>query len=73
MIGELQNNGYFDDKDLKTEMPKIKDLYWKEVKRQYVDNVWFAGYKKFERVKDVLFSRESGKDYPANKIYCELT
>ena len=72
LITALRENKYFEGKDLPEETAKIKEQYWNEVKKQYIDNVWFAWDKKFEGVKDNLFGRNS-KDYPANKIYCKLT
>ena len=80
LISALRENKYFDGKDVQAETAKIKEQYWNEVKDQYIDKVWFSSDKKFNGdkdknngLKDVLFWRESGKDYPANKIYCELT
>jgi len=72
LIEELKENKYFKGKNVKEETAKIKEMYWDEVKQQYIDNVWFASDKKFERVRDDLFWRESA-NYPANKIYCKLT
>ena len=72
LITALRENKYFEDKNLSEETAKIKEQYWNEVKKQYIDNVWFAWDKKFEGVRNNLFGRES-KDYPANKIYCKLT
>ena len=69
----LRESKYFDGKDAEAEEKNIKEKYLKEVKKQYIDNVWNVGKKKFERKKDILFWKESRKDYPANKIYCELT
>ena len=80
LISALRENKYFDGKDVQAETARIKEQYWNEVKDQYIDKVWFSSDKKFNGdkdknngLKDVLFWRESGKDYPANKIYCELT
>ena len=72
LILELQENKYFEGKNLQEETAKVKEKYWNEVKEQYINNVWFASDKKFGRVKDNLFWKES-ENYPANKIYCELT
>ena len=72
LLSALKENNYFDGKDEATETARIKSLYIKEVKKQYKDKVWSAGDKKFNAVKATLFSRES-EDYPANKIYKELT
>lgn len=70
LINELKEVGYFNGKNLNVEVWKLKEKYWNEVKQQFINNVWFAGKKKFERVKDILFWTES-ENYPANKIYCE--
>jgi hypothetical protein len=55
LITALKEAKYFEGKDLKSETAKIKEQYWKEVEDQYISDVWFAGDKKFGRVKDDLF------------------
>ena len=72
LISALKEANYFDGKNIQTETAKLKEQYWNEVKKQYIDSVWFSRNKKFDREKDTLFWRESS-NYPANKIYCELT
>ena len=79
LIAALYESKYFDGKNVEEETAKIKEKYWNEVKDQYIDKVRFSSDKEFngkkgkDGLKDVIFWRESGKDYPANKIYCELT
>jgi hypothetical protein len=72
LLNTLKESGYFDDKNEVAEKQKIKEMYLKEVKDQYVKNVWFANDKDFLKVADVLFGKDS-PDYPANKIYQKLT
>jgi len=72
LITALKEAKYFEGKDLKSETAKIKEQYWKEVEDQYISDVWFAGDKKFGRVKDDLFW-ENSQNYPADKIYRKLT
>lgn len=72
LITALKESNYFDGKNEQAELSRIKDLYTKEVKKQYKENVRSARDGKFKKVKDTLFGRDS-EDYPANKIYKDLT
>lgn len=79
LISALREKGYIkkegDEGYNKGENAKrineIKELYRQEVKSQLLDNVWYSSDKKFDSIKDILFSRDSA-DYPANKVYCKL-
>ena len=68
----LKEHHYFYNKDLNTETQKVKDRYLKEVKRQYKDNILLADDKKFNRIKDNIFEKDS-EECPANKVYKDLT
>ena len=76
LIKLLEENKYFDDcKDSEAKTQKIADVmvqYSKEVHNQYEKSIWSAGNKTFNKVKDTIFWADS-EDYPANKIYTQLT
>ena len=72
LITSLKENGYFKNKNEAEEVAKIKELYTNEVYAQYEKNIWSAGNKTFNSIKDTIFWPNS-EEYPANKIYTELT
>ena len=73
LLMALNDNHYFDNKNKEEETKKIKEQYMKEVKKQYRKNIMYADDKKFNSAKDTIFGRDSKEDYPANKIYKDLT
>ena len=74
LIGVLESENYFDGLDdaAKTaKIDQIKEKYYSEVKKQYIDNVWRASDKKFDKVKDNLFG-PNAEIYLPTKIREEL-
>jgi hypothetical protein len=51
----LKENGYFKNKNEAEEVAKIKELYTNEVYAQYEKNIWSAGNKTFNSIKDTIF------------------
>ena len=72
LISSLKEKGYFENKNENEEIAKIKEQYKKEVYDQYEEYIWRAGNKDFNAVKDIIFGWSS-QEYPADKIYKELT
>lgn len=75
LITTLRENHYFDGKneeEQREELKKIKQMYEDEVKKQYKKVVWKKSDKKFDKVDQNLFDKDSPNS-PANKIYTELT
>lgn len=76
LMKALEENNYFkdckSDADKTNKKAEVLVKYLKEVRSQYENNIWVAGDKTFNNIKDTIFW-ENSKDYPANKVYCELT
>ena len=76
LIKSLEENNYFKDcKDDEAKTQKIADImvrYSKEVHSQYEEYIWRGGNKTFNSVKDSIFW-PNAEEYPAEKIYRELT
>ena len=68
----LKERGYFNGKNENEELSRIRELYMKEVSAQYDKYIWRASEKTFDSIKDNIFW-DGSEDYPANKIYCQLT
>ena len=68
----LKESGYFKGKNEEEELSKIRELYMKEVYAQYEKYIWNGWDKSFDSIKDKIFWDDS-EEYPANKIYCQLT
>jgi hypothetical protein len=58
LLKSLEENGYFKNLTKEEKVKKEAEVlakYSKEVSSQYEKNVWYAGNKSFNKIKDTIF------------------